>query len=109
MLNARDFVEIDASQQQLEAARLESLFGQIVGQQFDEKQRLVKEFLEILGDGNEKMHVRMSACTVLGARRKDLEIVGSEAVVKRLRKVLKEEFLLPQRIGFLGLKNEMRL
>jgi len=109
MLKARAFVEIDLEQREAEKTRLELLHTQIDEQPLKEKRRLLNEFLEIVGNRDDKLQRRIQACNILGGRRKELGINGSRAVTSKLRNILEREFFIFRRSGLLFLNREIRL
>jgi len=109
MLKARDFIEINLHQHKVEAARLELLHAQIAGQPLEVKRRLSKEFLEIVGNRNDKLQLRIQACNILGGRRKELGLNDSRAVTGKLRNILEREFIISRRSGLFFLNREIQL
>jgi DNA-binding MarR family transcriptional regulator len=93
MLKARDFIAINPQHYSDEVARLESISAQIGSQPSEAKRQLWSEFLDIVTNRDEELRARILACNMLGGYQAELNL-NRPQVVKRLKSVLEDEFIV---------------
>jgi hypothetical protein len=103
-LEARCFVEIDIKRPESEVLRLESLQAQLAQEPPAAKRRLALDFLAITEDPGEKPASRAAACNMLGALCGYFGKIRSSLLVKRLKRVLSNEFIVSKQSGVFRFK-----
>jgi len=93
MIAARQFITAKGSDARHEKLRLEKVYSELLNQPERDKQRLVRELLEIVENPDEEMWPRIQATVILGGRRHELGIDRSTAVGERLRNILERNFV----------------
>jgi hypothetical protein len=109
MLKTDDFFAVDLYDNENET-RLTLLYKEIAQQHSEDKRRLVDEFIRTIADTKAKIHRRILARLIIGNHCQDLNIKGSAEISQRLGVILRTEFIVSSKTGYMfrGGKTQLR-